>query len=77
METHARSMMKAITFRIVATFITILLVFVFTESLVISVGVGSLEFVLKMIIYYLHERIWNMLQFGRKGAHAKPNKTTS
>jgi uncharacterized membrane protein len=77
METHARSLMKSITFRIVATFITILLVLVFTGSLTTSVAVGSLEFVFKMIVYYLHERIWNMLQVGRKSAHTKPNKTTS
>ena len=65
-ETHARSVVKAISWRIVATLTTILLVFVFTRDFVISLGVGSLEFLLKILIYYLHERVWNMIQYGRK-----------
>lgn len=66
MENRVRSLMKSITWRIVATLTTMLLVFLFTASLAISAGVGALEFLLKMIIYYLHERIWNAYNFGRE-----------
>jgi len=65
MEKRVRSLLKAISWRIVATSTTILLVFLFTGNMVISVGVGSLELLLKTVIYYLHERIWNMLNFGK------------
>ena len=65
MENHARSILKTITWRIVATLTTALLVFIFTENFFISLGVGFLEFMLKTPVYYLHERIWNMLQYGR------------
>lgn len=65
MEKRVRSLLKTISWRIVATSTTILLVFLFTGSLVISVGVGSLEVLLKIVIYYLHERIWNMSNFGK------------
>ncbi|MDH5438838.1 MAG: DUF2061 domain-containing protein [Candidatus Bathyarchaeota archaeon] len=65
-ETHARSVVKAISWRIVATLTTVLLVFVFTRDFVISLGVGSLEFLLKILVYYLHERVWNVIQYGRK-----------
>ena len=65
-ETHARSVVKAISWRIVATLTTVLLVFVFTRSFVISLGVGALEFLLKILVYYLHERVWNMIQYGRR-----------
>jgi len=68
MENRARSLAKAITFRIGATLITILLVFLFTGSLIISTAVGSLEFILKIFFYYLHERIWNLFSFGRKNS---------
>jgi adenylylsulfate kinase len=57
---------KAISWRIVATLTTVLLVFVFTRDFVISLGVGSLEFLLKILVYYLHERVWNMIQYGRR-----------
>ena len=65
METHVRSMVKAISWRIVATFTTMLLVFVFTRNLVVSGGVGLTELLTKIIIYYVHERLWNASSFGR------------
>ena len=65
MEKPIRSIAKAISWRIVATLTTILLVFIYTGDLVISGSVGVLELVLKIIIYYVHERIWNLLGFGR------------
>ncbi|MDH7563446.1 MAG: DUF2061 domain-containing protein [Candidatus Bathyarchaeota archaeon] len=37
-----------------------------TGNLTISLGVGFWEFVLKIVIYYLHERVWNFLDFGRR-----------
>jgi len=66
MEKPIRSLTKSISWRIVATLTTILLVFAFTGDLVISGGVGGLEFLLKTVIYYVHERIWNTLNFGRE-----------
>jgi len=65
METHVRSILKAVSWRIVATLTTILLVFFFTGNLVVSGGVGLTEIVTKTLIYYVHERLWNELSFGR------------
>jgi len=66
LEKHSRILMKTLTWRILATSTTILLVFIFTGDLVISTGVGSAELIVKTFIYYLHERIWSMSNFGRK-----------
>jgi adenylylsulfate kinase len=65
-EKPVRSLLKAISWRIVATLTTTLLVFIFTGDLVISVGVGVSEFLLKIFIYYVHERVWNLFNFGRE-----------
>jgi uncharacterized membrane protein len=65
METHMRSIAKAVTWRIVATLTTMLLVFIFTGNLVVSGGVGLTEVLSKTVIYYLHERAWNATGFGR------------
>ena len=65
METHIRSVAKAISWRIVATLTTMLLVFVFTGNLVVSGGVGITELITKIVIYYVHERVWNAIGFGR------------
>jgi len=67
MERPIRSLLKSISWRIIATLTTTLLVFAFTQNFVISVGVGGIEFFLKIAIYYMHERIWNRVNFGRKG----------
>jgi uncharacterized membrane protein len=65
METHMRSVAKAISWRIVATLTTMLLVFLFTGNLVVSGGVGLTELITKILIYYVHERVWNSVDFGR------------
>ena len=65
METHTRSIAKAISWRTVATLTTTLLVFIFTRNLVVSGGVGLTEFLSKILIYYVHERVWNASNFGR------------
>ena len=66
MERNVRSIAKAISWRIVATCTTIVLVFIYTGNLVVSTGVGVLELLSKIVIYYIHERIWNRLNFGRE-----------
>jgi uncharacterized membrane protein len=65
-EKPVRSLLKAVSWRIIATLTTTLLVFVFTQNIVISVGVGGSEFFLKIFIYYLHERVWNHFPFGKE-----------
>jgi uncharacterized membrane protein len=65
-EKPVRSLLKAISWRIIATLTTTLLVFIFTGNLVISVGVGGSEFLLKIFIYYAHERLWNLFHYGRE-----------
>jgi adenylylsulfate kinase len=73
MEKRVRSVAKTMSWRIVATSTTILLVFLFTRDFVISASVGSLEVLAKTVIYYVHERIWNVLDFGRE-VHCTPER---
>ena len=42
-----------------------LLVYVFTGNLIVSESVGLAELVSKIVIYYVHERVWNLLPFGK------------
>ena len=66
MENHIRSLLKSVSFRLIATLTTIVLVFAFTTEIMVSLQVGFLEFFAKLVVYYFHERLWNMFQFGRK-----------
>jgi len=66
MEKPIRSMVKAISWRIVATLTTILLVVLFSKDLALGTIVGITELIVKTIVYYVHERVWNLSNFGRE-----------
>jgi len=65
-ETKIRSVIKAFSWRAIATLTTALLVFIFTGKLAIALTIGGIEAIAKMIFYFLHERLWDKLKFGRK-----------
>ena len=64
-EKHKRTVAKTINFRIVASLLTILIVFTFTKNATISIGIGIVEAISKMIFYYIHERIWDKINWGK------------
>jgi adenylylsulfate kinase len=63
-ESHKRTIAKTISWRIVATITTALLVYIFTGNFTIAIEVGALEAVLKLLFYYLHERGWSHIAWG-------------
>jgi adenylylsulfate kinase len=65
-ESKKRSITKAITWRILATVTTMALVFLFTGEWVLTVGVGLLDMLIKLLAYYVHERAWLRVRWGRK-----------
>jgi|SRR5688572_1106941 len=65
-ESHTRSLIKAISWRILGTVATSLLVFMFTRRLVLSLAVGAVEFVSKIGLFWMHERVWDRVQVGRR-----------
>ena len=73
-ESTARSVVKAVSWRILATLTTAILVYAFTRQLDIAVAVGILEAIVKMVLYVGHERVWNKLGFGRKALASVPTR---
>ena len=65
MENRTRIILKSISFRLIATITTIVLVFAFTKEIAFGLQVGFLEFFAKIVLFYYHERLWNMFQFGK------------
>jgi len=65
-DAHYRSILKAISWRFVAITTTILIVFAFTRRVVLSAGVGAVQAVVNLILYYFHERIWGWIGIGKK-----------
>ena len=64
--TKTRSILKAISWRIVGTLDTMCLGWIITGSPLVGLKIGALELVTKFILYYLHERIWLKSKYGIK-----------
>ena len=63
-ESHIRTMLKTISWRIIATLTTVIITLIITGSVDSAWKVGSVEFVAKMVIYYVHERVWQLAPRG-------------
>jgi uncharacterized membrane protein len=66
MESNTRSIAKAISYRLLGSISTALIVYVFSGNATVSLGVGAVDMVAKIALYYLHERVWNHISFGRQ-----------
>jgi uncharacterized membrane protein len=65
MDTPTRSLAKAISYRILGSLATGLIFFVLSGKAALSLGAGALDMVVKIGIYFLHERMWDRVEFGR------------
>ena len=57
-DSRARSVSKALTWRVTATLTTAVIAFFITGELGTAVAIGSIEFFMKFVINYAHERLW-------------------
>lgn len=64
--TRARSFVKALSYRIWGTLSSFIVAYIITRSATISGTIAFWETVVKVFIYYAHERGWNYVQWGRK-----------
>ena len=65
METHSRSLAKAVSYRLLGSATTAVIVLVWTGRPALSVGVGVFDKDAKIGLYFLHQRISNHINFGR------------
>jgi uncharacterized membrane protein len=65
MESHSRSIVKAVTWRAGGTVVTFFIAWIITGEATLSVGIGLLDSLVKVGAFYLHERMWNRLRFGK------------
>ncbi|HAG17283.1 MAG TPA: hypothetical protein DCG69_12295 [Bacteroidales bacterium] len=78
-ESPLRSLMKAFSWRIIASLTTFLISFVIfrnlmgktlIETLQTAGAITGVDFFAKLIIYYLHERIWTNIDWGKSWRRA-------
>jgi len=65
-ETHVRSIVKAITWRTGGTVVTFAVAWIVLGNFERAVKIGVLDTIVKIGAFYAHERIWNRLNFGKK-----------
>lgn len=70
-ESHLRSLLKGITWRIVGTIDTMLISWFITGSIAFALSIGGIEVISKFVLYYGHERLWQLIPRGtvRKVIH--------
>jgi len=64
-ETKTRTIVKTISWRFWATATTTALVFLFIGKPEVALSIGAIEVILKLMIYFFHERAWAKIKFGR------------
>lgn len=66
-NSRKRHIAKTITWRIVGTIDTVLLAWLISGDPMIGLQVGFAEVVTKMILYYIHERVWFKVNLSKGG----------
>tara|TARA_Y100000385_G_scaffold291090_2_gene367157 strand:- start:4384 stop:4629 length:246 start_codon:yes stop_codon:yes gene_type:complete len=64
-ESRLRSFLKGLTWRIIATGTIIAIAYFTTSDVELALKIGGLEFVIKLLMYYAHERAWQSIPRGR------------
>ncbi len=67
-EAHLRSFAKAVSWRFVGSMDTFILSFLVTGNATWAVTIASAEAVTKILLFYLHERAWRLVRWGRNDA---------
>ena len=65
-ESRVRHIAKTVTWRAVGTLDTMLLAWLITGNPLAGLKIGMSELVTKMVLYYLHERVWYKVNYGLK-----------
>ncbi len=66
-ETKTRSLLKAISWRIIASIVTTIIAFVFGLPAKAIGMVFFADLVIKFVLYFIHERVWiSYIKFGKK-----------
>ena len=65
MESHVRTISKALSWRFIATLVTFSVAWLVTGKLTFAVKIGVADTLIKLGAYYFHERLWIRVKFGK------------
>ena len=64
-ETNTRSVAKAVSYRLFGSLTTFAIAFALTGDPIVSSAVGIADLIAKAVLFYVHERIWNRVNWGK------------
>lgn len=67
-ETTSRSIVKTISWRITGSGATFLIAYLLIGNFAIAGTIGLVQMISNTILYYFHERAWNLVKWGRSEA---------
>ncbi len=77
-NSHLRSFIKAVSWRFVGSMDTFVLSLIFTGKLKYAVTIATAEALTKIVLFYLHERAWRLVSWGRlEQKNAAPAETAA
>ena len=76
-NSNKRHLLKTFTWRVIATFDTVLLGVIITGSPMTGLKIGLAEVLTKMLLYFGHEKIWYRINFGLDNRRKKLKKQTN
>jgi uncharacterized membrane protein len=65
MDTTKRSIAKALTWRALASLATFIISYMLTGDIVAATGIAGVQVFVNLLLYYVHERIWNKIDWGQ------------
>ena len=76
-EAHSRSLVKAVSWRLLGSIDTFVISYFVTHQLVFAASIASVETVTKVLLFYFHERVWATVSWGRSRADRPPEPATA
>ena len=64
-EKHYRSFVKAVSWRLTGSVDTMIISFLITGRIKFALAISGVELFTKIGLFYVHERVWNKIPFGR------------
>lgn len=71
-ESHPRSIVKAVSWRMLGSIDTFVLGMIFSGNMRTAGAIAGTEVITKIFLFYFHERLWSLVHWGHRAAPVDP-----
>ena len=68
MDTTIRTLLKAISWRIIGTLSLFIIGWIITGAIAVAATIAVTELIVRIVLYWLHELMWSRSTWGRESA---------